>query len=220
MDYDMRLISAYRFILEETLRAIPYTPRYRYDIVLFSHRYNMAYFDFQNKVIGLNRTLGLNLEKVEDMAAHEVVHLIQAERDPGIYLRMKTWPDSGLFRKVFHDTLLNCLELEARFFEKKRILTLDISGLMLSSQNDFFLTPFEWLILNPVQAMKLYQSHSNWGYLTQDIDLQEYVDEWISQCTTTELVPEANILLRLLEESLSKLRGIAGDNVSSVLFSR
>lgn len=91
---------------------------------------------------------------------------------------------------------------------------------MLSSRNDFFLTPFEWLILNHVQAMKLYQSHSNWGYLTQDIDLQEYVDEWISQCTTTELVPEANILLRLLEESLSRLREIAGDNVSNALLSR
>lgn len=220
MDYDERLISAYRFILNKTLESIPYTPKYRHDIVLFSHRYNMAYFDFQNKVIGLNRTLGLNLEKVEDMVAHEVVHLIQAERDPEIYLRMKTWPDSGLFRKVFHDTLLNCLELEARLFEKRRILTLDISGLMLSSRNDFFLTPFEWLILNPVQAMKLYQSYSNWGYLTQDIDLQEYADEWINQCTTTELVPEANILLRLLEESLSKLREIAGDNVSNALLSR
>lgn len=221
MNHDERFKEVYMHILSQTLESIPYVPKYKYVIDLFNHSRKMAYFNFRQKTIGMNRTLGLNLRKVADKLAHEVVHLIQAERDQETYLRMTTLPNSGLFRLVFHDTLINCLELEARLFEKQRKITLAVSELMLRYRSDLSQSPFEWLILNPVQAMKLYQTHLDWGYLyLEEPGLQEYADKLINQCTTTALVPEANILLELLVESLSILQETAGDNVSSVLFAR
>ena len=164
----------------------------------------MAYMDYSQVEIGLSQKYRLRPEMHEDLLCHEVVHVCQAEEDPERYMRIRQMPGSGGFRQTFHDTLLNPLEVEARLFEKQRILTRLPTAYLLKDNP----SPFEWLISNPVQAVKMLQLHQEWGSFQVDKVPPEYEEEFLYQdaLTRSELVPEAISLSLLLEELLSKLR--------------
>lgn len=171
--------------------------------------FGMAYMDYSQAEIGLSQRYRLRPEMHEDLLCHEVVHVCQAEEDPERYMRIRQIPGSGGFRRTFHDTLLNPFEVEARLFEKQRILTRLPTAYLLKGSS----SPFEWLISNPVQAVRMLQLHPEWGSFQVDKVPPEYEERFLdlNALARSELVPEAIALSSLLEELLSKLRETTPD---------
>lgn len=207
------LTQYFNSLLEETFAALNYDPKYLWHIVLVNLPANIeAYMDFEKKQIGIAQTLKLRIEKHRTLIDHEAVHVIQAEEDPERYLHMKYIQGSAAFRLIFHDTLLNCLEVEARIYAHCKTLVRYPTRMLWRY--------LEWMISNPVQAMKLFQLHPEWGYLRAHKALQ--VNAWVPYClddiANVQPAPEVVSLSAISEELWQILRETVGDDILRFLF--
>ena len=185
-------------------------PSIKYKIK-FDHLANAAEgkIDFATQTITLDHTLRLRLERAQSMLRHEAMHADQYEEDPERYYRMVQIEGSYAFRILFHDTLLNPLETEARIFGMYNIPVRLPRQYLWEYNYRVGFVPLEWLIQNPVQAAVLLRLHLDWGHLAHYTGQREDVWELIEQCedlTSFELVPEAAALSSVLEELLSRLQ--------------
>lgn len=199
--------------LNNAFDIIGYKPARQWHVrIIPLHANEKAYMDYTLAEIGLSQSYQCRLETHEDILVHEVVHVHQAEEDPEKYMKIRQMPGSGGFRRVFHDTLLNPYEVEARLAEKQRILT-QLPTHALTTSDIVHPSPIEWLISNPVQAGKMLQLHSEWGHLLVNIVLTEYEERFLDPnvLAKTALVPEAIVLSSYLEELLLRLREITPD---------
>ena len=159
------------------------------------------------QTITLDHSVRLRTRSLRHIIRHEAMHVVQAEEDLERYKKMSQIEDSYVFRILFHDTILNPLEVETRAFEHYNIVTRLPSQYLWEYNCDLGFVPFEWLIKNPVQAKELLRLHSDWGYLQDHINLPIAAAEYLESLlvTKSELVPEATALSKLVEELLQKL---------------
>ena len=198
----------YYKILEEAYRDIGTKPKCQYTIK-FDHLPSFAIgkMDYWTKTITLDHSVRLRTESLRHTIRHEAMHVVQAEEDPERYEKMSQIGDSYIFRILFHDTILNPLEVETRAFEHYNIVTRLPSQYLWEYSCELDFVPFEWLIQNPVQAKELLRLHSDWGHLQDHINLPIAAAEYLESLlvTKSELVPEAIALSELVEELLQKL---------------
>lgn len=205
----------YYKILEEAYCDIGTKPKCQYTIK-FDHLPSFAIgkMDYWTKTITLDHSVRLRTESLQHIIRHEAMHVVQAEEDPERYKKMSQIEGSYAFRILFHDTLLNPLETEARIFEMHNIPVRLPRQYLWEYNYKVGFVPLEWLIQNPVQAAVLLRLHSDWGHLAHYTGQREDVWELIEQCedlTSFELVPEAVALSSVLEELLSKLQETVPD---------
>ena len=207
MEYYYRLLNeALRVLGTET----KIRPEIRFDRL---DSFATGKIDLNTLTIVLDHTLRYKIKKLPQIIRHEAMHLDQYAEDPERYIRMSQIPGSYAFRILFHDTLINCLEVEARIFGKHNIVTKLPRQYLWEFDSTLGFVPFEWLIQNPAQAAKLLQLHSNWGRLQDHTNLPEFVWQMVDNLKVlpSELVPEAIALSKRLEELLQKLQEIVPD---------
>ena len=201
--------QVYYDMFDNACARLGFKPSIKYEIK-FDHLANAAEgkIDFATQTITLDHTLKLRLKRAQSMLRHEAMHADQYEEDPERYFQMSQIEGSFAFRILFHDTLLNPLETEARIFGMHNIPVRLPRQYLWEYNHKVGFVPLEWLIRNPVQAAKLLQLHPAWGHLAHYTGQREDVWELIEQCedlTSLELVPEAVALSSVLEELLQKL---------------
>ena len=207
--------QVYYDMFDNACVKLDFKPSIKYEIK-FDHLANAAEgkIDFVTKTIILDHTLRLRLEKAQSMLRHEAMHADHYEEDQERYWKMSQIEGSYAFRILFHDTLLNPLETEARIFGMHNIPVRLPRQYLLKYNYKVGFVPLEWLIQNPVQAAVLLRLHSTWGHLSHYTGQREDVWGLFEQCadlTSFELVPEAVSLSSVLEEMLSKLQETVPD---------